>query len=336
MLSYCDQYVERFGQLRVVVVGDVMLDRYVIGRVRRISPEAPVPVVEVDRTVHRPGGAGNVAVNLMRLGAKVALIGLVGDDGEAGILRKVLAERGLGDDSAIVTGFGPTTVKTRIVAQGQQIVRVDREGRASLQQSFAEQLYQRFMSAGSADVIILSDYAKGVLSAILCRQIIDAGRERGTPVVVDPKGHDYQRYARATAITPNQLEAGQAVGSTTDDGQCLDRFRELVLGSLGIKAGIVTRGEEGVSILLANQPITTLPATAVEVTDVTGAGDTFVAAFSLALGAGADFVESARLGNAAAGVVVEKVGAAAVTADELLHVIRAQSTKRTRRARQLA
>jgi D-beta-D-heptose 7-phosphate kinase/D-beta-D-heptose 1-phosphate adenosyltransferase len=330
MISYFDQLVKRFTQLRVIVVGDLMLDRYVVGQVRRISPEAPVPVVEVDRTLHRPGGAGNVAVNLLRLGAQVTLIGVVGDDGEGQILRAVLAESGLANDSSIVTGIGSTTVKTRIVAQGQQIVRVDREARAALQQSLVNQLFEHFVAAGAADVIVLSDYAKGVLSAILCRQIIDAGRGRGIPVVVDPKGRDYQRYARATAITPNLLEAAQAVGDP-DDGSCFDRFGELILRALGMKAGIVTRGEEGVSILLPDRPVTTYPAAAIEVADVTGAGDTFVSTFALALAAGADFLESALLGNAAAGVVVGKVGAAAVKPDELLEATRPQSMKRARR-----
>jgi D-beta-D-heptose 7-phosphate kinase / D-beta-D-heptose 1-phosphate adenosyltransferase len=327
-----NDYINQFSTLRAIVIGDVMLDRYVVGRVRRISPEAPVPIVEVDRTFHRPGGAGNVATNLRHLGATVTLIGCIGDDGDGGILRDVLAANDLSTDSSIVTGLDATTVKTRIVAHGQQIVRVDREMPISNEHSLVSQLLERFAAAGPADVVVMSDYAKGVLSPVVCRAIINDGRERGRPVVVDPKGRDYRRYARATAITPNQAEAALAVGESDGETPTVDRFSKLILETLGIGAGIVTRGEEGVSILLPGRPVATLPATTLEVADVTGAGDTFVAAFSLALGAGAGILDSANLANVAAGVAVGKVGAAAITLDELRDALHAQSTKRARRS----
>jgi D-beta-D-heptose 7-phosphate kinase/D-beta-D-heptose 1-phosphate adenosyltransferase len=332
MVKNIEDIIVDFGRLRATVVGDVMLDRYVIGRVRRISPEAPVPIVEVERTFHRPGGAGNVAANLTRLGASTTLVGIVGDDHEGEELRKGLESNGIAPGSLIVADSHATTVKTRIVAHGQQVVRVDRETPLWSDRDVESEVLARVAMAGPMDVVILSDYAKGVLSSRVCREVIGSCIEQGVPVVVDPKGRDFRRYARATAITPNQGEAAQAIGESDSNSLPLDEISEFLLGTLHVDVGIITRGDQGVTVLQPDQPITNLAATALEVADVTGAGDTFVATFSLGLGAKAQVLESAMIANVAAGVVVGRIGAATITRAELLDALRTQLSKKLPRA----
>jgi D-beta-D-heptose 7-phosphate kinase/D-beta-D-heptose 1-phosphate adenosyltransferase len=332
MINMFEEIVAQFAQLRATVVGDVMLDRYVVGRVRRISPEAPVPIVEVDRTFHRPGGAGNVAANLTRLGASTTLVATVGDDPDGAALREILESNDIAPDSLVVGGSRVTTVKTRVIAQGQQIVRVDQEMSRSSDQAVVNDILARVATADPADVVILSDYAKGVLSPWVCREVIRACLDRGVPVVVDPKGTDYRRYARATAITPNQSEAAKAIGVTDGEALPLDELREFLLETLDVAAGIITRGEHGVTVLQPDQPDENLPATALEVADVTGAGDTFVATLALGLGAKSKVLEAAMIANVAAGVVVGRLGAATITSGELLDALRTQQTKKLRRA----
>jgi D-beta-D-heptose 7-phosphate kinase/D-beta-D-heptose 1-phosphate adenosyltransferase len=259
------------------------------------------------------------------------LVGIVGDDHEGAELSDVLDSNGITPDSLIVAEAAATTVKTRIVAQGQQVVRVDRESPRWGDRNVESDILTRVAAAGSTDVVILSDYAKGVLSVRVCREVIGSCLERGVPVVVDPKGRDYRRYARATAITPNQNEAAQAIGSGDGDSLPLDELSEFFLGTLNVAAGIITRGDRGVTVLQPNQPIANLPATALEVADVTGAGDTFVATFALGLGAKAQVLDSAMIANVAAGVVVGRIGAAALTHADLLDALRTQASKKLRK-----
>ncbi len=333
MASAFTELARRFAGRRIVVVGDLMRDRYISGRVRRVSPEAPVPVVEVDRTYERPGGAANVAANARSLGARTTLLGMIGHDQDGLRLREVLAEAGLASDTLVVAEDYPTTVKTRVVAHGQQIVRIDRESCEISPDRVADLLVDQFSHVDSADVVVLSDYAKGVLSPSVCGTIIARCRERGIPVVVDPKGRDYQKYAGATAITPNQLEASQAIGVDVPGELCWDRLRSYFLGDLSLDAALVTRGEHGMTLLVPGQPSIDFPATARDVADVTGAGDTAVSVFALGVAGGGSFEDAAHVANVAAGVVVGKAGAAAITEEELLDVLQPPAPGRGHRAR---
>lgn len=325
--------VRQFARLRVVVIGDLMLDRYITGRVRRISPEAPVPIVEVDRTFERPGGAANVAANVRGLGAFTTVVGLIGSDPDGERLRAVLAEAGLSAERAVTSKSHPTTIKTRIVAHGQQIVRVDCEASRVLDDDTAEAVVRALPPLDEADVVILSDYGKGVLSAGVCPEVISRCRERGIPVVVDPKGNDYRRYARATAVTPNQHEAAGALGIDDASNLSFDRAREYFLDELKMDAALITQGELGMTLLIPRRSPIQFPATARDVADVTGAGDTAASVFAMAVAVGGSFEDAAYLANAAAGVVVGKAGAAAISPDELIEVLQPRSVARGHRAR---
>lgn len=333
MSTNYEELVRSFAGLRVTVVGDLMLDRYLAGRVQRISPEAPVPVVEVDRIVERPGGAGNVATNTQRLGASTTIIGTIGADADGQRLREILAASELSVGSLVETATQPTTVKTRIVAHGQQIVRVDREAARAVEGDLADQLLAAFDSVPT-DVVILSDYAKGVLSSTVCTQVIERARARGLPVVVDPKGRDYRRYRSATAVTPNQAEAALALGTDGSSELNLSQLREFFLGDLQLDAALITQSERGMTLLLPESAPISFPATAHEVADVTGAGDTAVSVFALCVATGADFSKATFVANAAAGLAVGKAGAVAISPDELLDVLQPRAAApRLRRAR---
>lgn len=330
MSTNYEELVSRFAGLRVTVVGDLMLDRYLAGRVRRISPEAPVPVVEVERVFERPGGAGNVATNTQRLGAPTKIIGVIGTDSDGQRLKEVLASGELSVDSLVEADDHPTTVKTRVVAHGQQIVRVDREATKVIEDQLAGRLLS-VLDVASSDVVILSDYAKGVLTPNICAEIIQRARARGIPVVVDPKGRDYRRYQGATAVTPNQAEAALAVGSDGDLN--LMRLREFFLGDLRLDAALITQSERGMTLLLPAVAPMSFPATAHEVADVTGAGDTAVSVFALCLASGADFRDATFVANVAAGLAVGRAGAVAISPDELLDALQPRPAARLRRAR---
>jgi len=323
--------VARFAHCRVVVVGDVMLDRYLVGRVRRISPEAPVPIVEIERTIERPGGAANVAANLRRLGAVPYLVGVIGNDPDGRRLVEILREMDIAPSSLITVSGRPTTVKTRIVAAGQQIARVDRETAALLDAQTLERLLEAYHRVAAADATILSDYAKGVLGRSLCRAVISHSRTSGRIIVVDPKGRDYERYTGATAITPNLTEAAQALGVDVPERVSLDEARRFFLDRLGLAAAIITRGERGMVVLEPGRPPLELPASARDIADVTGAGDTVVSTLALALSVGATIEEAARLANTAAGVVVGKAGTAVISVDELIQALGAEWRSRSRR-----
>lgn len=333
MASVVPELPRRFDGRRVVVVGDLMLDRYITGRVRRISPEAPVPVVEVDRTYERPGGAANVAANARRLGAHTTLLGLIGQDADGQRLREVLSESDLSTELLIATQDQPTTVKTRVVAHGQQIVRVDRESCHHPSRDTDDLLVERFSRIDRAEVVVLSDYAKGVLTSAVCADLVARCRERGIPVIVDPKGRDYRKYARATAITPNQIEATQALGVDDPSDLHIDRLQRFFLDDLSLEAALITRGERGMTLIVPGHGPIDFSATARDVADVTGAGDTVATVFALGVAAGASFEEAAYVANAAAGVVVGKAGAAAITVDELIAALPTSVIARGHRSR---
>lgn len=306
----------------VLIVGDVMLDEYIWGEVRRISPEAPVPVVEVRRRVYVPGGAGNTAANVVSMGGRAWLGGAVGQDPPAEVLRQVLREHGIDDRGLVVDPARPTTTKTRIVARNQQIVRVDMESRLPLPPELEDALLGYAASRlGEAHVCILSDYAKGVVSARLAEHFIQLAREAGKPVVVDPKGTDYAKYRGATVVTPNVHEVEVALNCEINGPMELQEAGQKLSAILEGSALLITCGPEGMSLFLNGAEVIHIPAVARSVFDVTGAGDTVVAALALALAAGATLQEAACLANYAAGIVVGKFGTATVVLEELLEEV---------------
>jgi rfaE bifunctional protein kinase chain/domain len=299
------------SKARILVVGDVMLDRYWFGDVSRISPEAPVPVVKVERVEERPGGAANVARNCAALGAHVALLSVVGSDEAGQALARLLAASDV-DASLYEDADLNTTVKLRVVGRQQQLLRIDFEN-SPAHEVLDAKLAEFTQRLADCDVVILSDYGKGGLTHI--GAMIRAAREAGKRVLVDPKGEDYARYAGVSVITPNRAELREVVGRWSDDAD-LKRRAEKLRGELGIEALLLTRSEEGMS-LFTSDGVVNEPALAREVFDVSGAGDTVIATQAVMMASGVGLADSMRLANRAAGVVVGKLGTAVCTLDEL-------------------
>ena len=305
----------RFNTARVLVLGDIMLDRYWSGPAARISPEAPVPVVRVEHITDRPGGAGNVALNVAALGSGVRLAGHTGDDEMAGSLQDMLTGAGVDCVFTRLPGCA-TTTKLRVISRHQQLIRLDFEqAPGAAPASMAADLDA--LLEGCA-VLVLSDYAKGALSDP--GPLIAIARERGIPVLVDPKGSDFARYRGATLLTPNLQELEAVVGPCPTEAELVARGEQL-MAELGLEALLVTRGEHGMTLLRPGQEELHLPARAREVFDVTGAGDTVIAVLAAVLAAGADLARAAALANIAAGIVVAKLGTAVVSAPELRRAI---------------
>lgn len=302
-----------FSSIRILVLGDVMLDRYLYGQVDRISPEAPVPVVRLQRTRAMPGGAGNVARNIAALGGQAVLVGLVGRDAAGAELREQLAAAG-GIVDATVASDRPTSCKMRVVAGTQQVARLDEEVTGPADAAEAEALIAAALAAlpGCA-AVVLSDYGKGVLT----RAVIEAVCGRGVPVLADPKRADLAHYAGAQVLTPNARELAVATGLPTGtDAEAAAAARAAIAAS-GVPALLCTRAERGMLLVDADGAVTSVPAAAREVFDVSGAGDTAIAGLALAHAAGATLADAMRVANAAAGIVVGKLGTATVTPAEL-------------------
>jgi D-beta-D-heptose 7-phosphate kinase / D-beta-D-heptose 1-phosphate adenosyltransferase len=308
-----------FPRARVLVLGDVMLDRFVYGSVERTSPEAPVPVMTLERTFDMPGGAANVARNAVALGAQVVLLGVVGTDDAAAELRQHLQrESGLAVHF-IADAARPTTTKTRYVADRQQILRTDVELAAPLAEPVVHTLLAEFTAAlPDADIVVLSDYGKGVLSEEVTGRAIAAANSAGRRVLVDPKSRSFAKYRGATVLTPNQHELQSAWGHPcVSDEQVIEAARSVL--AQGICSIVVaTRGKQGMSIIPASGEALHIRTVASEVYDVTGAGDTAMAALAVALASGADIVAAAKLANVAAGIVVGKYGTATASPGEIL------------------
>ncbi|KAB2959741.1 MAG: D-glycero-beta-D-manno-heptose-7-phosphate kinase [Candidatus Methylomirabilis oxygeniifera] len=300
-----------------------MVDEYIWGSVSRLSPEAPVPVVEVKAESFRLGGAGNVAANIQSLGGRAILAGVVGNDLPGERLIQEIEAAGIKSDGVVVDRARPTTIKTRVVAGSQQIVRFDRESMSDLSKEAADRLLEVVTSRlAEADAVLISDYAKGVISKRVARQILSLARRHRKIVIVDPKVHHFPLYKGATVITPNHHEA-LAFAHLPAWGQedlLAVAGREL-LRKLEVKAILITRGEAGMS-LFEDGRVTHIPAVAKEVYDVTGAGDTVLAAFALAMASGAFLREAAVIANHAAGVVVGRAGTATISREELLDALK--------------
>jgi D-beta-D-heptose 7-phosphate kinase/D-beta-D-heptose 1-phosphate adenosyltransferase len=318
-LSSLRAVVAKFRGRRVAVLGDVMVDRYLWGRVDRISPEAPVPVVEIERESDSLGGAGNVAANLSALGAVPGLVAVVGDDEAAVRLRRQLAERGVSDATLVTDAARPTTVKTRIIAHSQQVVRADREARGDVNGPLLDRLGGAIDRAlADAEALVVSDYGKGVVHPGSLERALAQAAKHGIPVCVDPKESHIDSYRGVTVLTPNQLEAGYVQGRRVVDEESLLDVGWGLQKRLDAQAVLVTRGPGGMSLFERGGRHTHLPTVAREVYDVTGAGDTVVSVVALALAAGADLVSACVLANHAAGIVIREVGTATCTPDQLL------------------
>lgn len=301
----------RLSGARVLVVGDVMLDRYWFGDVSRISPEAPVPVAKIGKIEQRAGGAANVARNIAALGGKAALLSVVGDD-EAGDELAALMEGNGVSTHLLRDKTIATTVKLRVVARNQQLIRLDFEDEPTHEVLHSiTQTYRELLA--DCDTVILSDYGKGGLTHVA--RMIEWARQAGKPVLIDPKGGDYEKYAGATLLTPNRAELKEVVGSWKDEAALTDKAQAL-RRHLGLEVLLLTRSEEGMTLFRDGDPHHQ-PTRAREVFDVSGAGDTVIAGMGLAMAAGLDFPEAMRLANTAAGVVVAKLGTAVCSFEEL-------------------
>ena len=308
-----------FSSARVLVLGDLMLDRYWHGNTSRISPEAPVPVVHVGETEERAGGAGNVALNISILGAKVAVMGFTGDDEAATSLQTRLEHTGVQCHFARLSGF-PTITKLRVISRHQQLIRLDFEDGFFCCDSLP--LLERFnANLPDYDVVVLSDYGKGTLQNV--QQLISVARQAGKPVVIDPKGRDFEKYAGASVITPNMAEFEAVVGPCADDLE-VEQKGEQLRQRLGLQALLITRSERGMTLIQGGGQAVHLPTRAREVYDVTGAGDTVISVLAAAMAAGEDLVDSMTLANLAAGVVVGKLGTATASVAELRRALREQ------------
>lgn len=309
-----------FAGKRVIVVGDVMLDEYVRGDVARISPEAPVPVVDLRERSLSPGGAANTAANIVSLGGHATIIGIAGADGPGDSLRAALTARGIEAGALVITPERPTTHKLRVVARTQQIVRVDVESRAPLTEATEKALCDGIRRlAAEAHAVVISDYAKGVVSDAVARAAIDAAKARGVPIVVDPKTRDFSKYSGATVITPNVMELEVAANtSTNNEDDAIVAAGRPLLERVGGAAILVTRGPAGMTLLRPRAEPLHLPTVARSVFDVTGAGDTVVGTLTLALAARVPIEAALTLASHAASIVVGKAGTVAVTREELL------------------
>jgi D-beta-D-heptose 7-phosphate kinase/D-beta-D-heptose 1-phosphate adenosyltransferase len=312
------EILRAFRDCNVLVLGDVMLDEFVWGDVTRISPEAPVPVVDVRRESIHLGGAANVLANLVALGARGEVIGVVGKDGSGERLRSGLRDLGAPDELIVVDETRPSTTKTRIIAHSQLVVRADRESRVPITSRIEDQILSGLKHAlKHADAFVISDYDKGVVTPRILREILPIAYVR-VPVLVDPKLRNFNHYRPATLVTPNHFEALRMSDTEdqSDDGSL--HAARVIREKLGCDAVLITRGDRGMMLLEANDQPVFVETAAREVYDVTGAGDTVIAALAGALASGATMLEAATLANHAAGIVVGKVGTATATPEEVL------------------
>ncbi len=304
--------IPEFKNVSVLVAGDLMLDRYWFGSTGRISPEAPVPIVRIEDTIEKPGGAGNVAMNIVSLGAGCDVVGITGKDAKADILAKCLEENNIGCGIYSMPGMD-TITKLRVISRHQQLIRLDFE--KSIPGSASGELEQKFVAnLGKSDVVVLSDYAKGTLSEVSA--LIKLAKQAGKPVLVDPKGNCFEKYSGATVLTPNFSEFETVVGTCASEQEFEHKAAQL-RKDLALDALLITRSEKGMSLFQAKGDPVHLPAETKEVFDVTGAGDTVIALLASSIGAGLSVSQAARIANIGAGLVVGRLGAASVTASEL-------------------
>lgn len=317
-LRALQRHIERFPQATVLVVGDLILDHYIWGKVTRISPEAPVPVVHVHSESLQLGGAANVYHNILSLGGRADICGVVGADEGGGRLLKALGVRRQGRGGVAIDPGRPTSRKTRVIAHNQQVVRFDVEGRSDIKPLLQRRII-RYVESRLREIscLVVSDYAKGVVTAGLMAELTRLAALRRIPLVVDPKVEHFSYYKGVTVLTPNHLEAVQGAGLHSDDDRAVEQAGEMIRQRLGCQSVLVTRGEKGMSLFESDGSAWHIPTMARQVYDVTGAGDTVVGTLALAVATGASVRDAAVLANQAAGIVVGRVGTATVSAQEL-------------------
>lgn len=310
--------LENFSNVKVLIVGDVMVDRFWWGNVTRISPEAPVPVVKLEKTSLVAGGAANVAANVAGLGAKAFLIGVVGEDVEAELLPQLLKQSNISDEFLVKIPDYQTTVKTRIIAHSQQIVRLDQESKNNLNSKNEQTVWKNIeILLEKVDVIIISDYAKGFLTDSLLMRLITKGRELKKSVLVDPKGKNFTKYKNASILTPNRSEVSEAYNLESFEKEIAEQSGNKIISELNLDALLITQGEDGMSLFEKNKLPQQLKASARDVYDVTGAGDTVIACLAAGIGSGMSLLKSAKFANLAAGLVVEHSGTTPITLEML-------------------
>jgi D-beta-D-heptose 7-phosphate kinase/D-beta-D-heptose 1-phosphate adenosyltransferase len=316
--------ISLFRKQTVLVVGDTMVDKFIWGKVVRISPEAPVPVVEVTKETEVLGGAANVANNITALGGKAFIVGAIGEDITGKTVIEMLSKKNINYDYLVYSSHRPTIVKTRIIAASQQVVRVDKELKGVFERSIELKIIKNIEETiPKANAVIISDYGKGVVSPTVLKKTITLARKYKIPVTVDPKTDHFKKYKKITTMTPNEKEAIEGMGlkniKTDEDIAILGRK---ILKTLGANSVVITRGEKGMTLIESNNKITNIPTRAKEVYDVTGAGDTVISAMTLALAAKADLLSAAEIANFAAGIVVGKLGTAITNPQELEEVVK--------------
>lgn len=318
-----ESILNRFAGVRLAVLGDIMIDEYLFGKCSRISPEAPVPVVEVDKREYRPGGAGNVARNVIALGGSVVLCGVVGSDGIGRLAADEFRREGM-DVSGLFTDSGrPTTLKTRIMAHNQQIARTDIEKRSEISEAITKKILKFFSdNIEKIDGVIISDYAKGVVTKRLLDELIPLIKKGGKIVTVDPKVSNFYHYRCVSCITPNRKELSDVLGRPGDTDESLATGGKSLLHDLSLDSLLVTLGEQGMCLFTRDGETFNIPTVARAVYDVTGAGDTVISAFTMALVAGADMKTAALISNFAAGEVVGMLGTSTVDRDQVLNAIK--------------
>jgi len=326
-LASLKRVVSKFNKAKILVIGDLMLDEYVWGKVSRISPEAPVPVVCVDRESFMPGGASNVATNIVALGGKAVLAGIIGRDIRASILKDELKSRGIDTSGMVVDDSRPTILKTRVIAHHQQVVRIDKEKAEPVSSKISSKLIECIKrKIDKVDSLLIEDYGKGVITPRLLGEIVSMAKKKKKAIAVDPKEEHFSLYKGVTAITPNQQETSYAVGFPIKDEEALRKAGSKLLKKLDCRFVLVTRGEYGMSLFQKKEKPIHIPTLAQDVFDVSGAGDTVISAFALALSCDAKPIEAAHIANCAAGIVVGKLGTAVVARDELVKRIKKEIT----------
>ncbi len=317
-----DEIFNSIGGNSIIILGDLMMDRYLWGEVHRISPEAPVPVVEVKSETVLLGGAANVAMNVRALGDVPCLIGVIGNDLTSETFNILLGDNGIASDSIVMDNDRPTTIKTRIIAHNQQVVRADHESVDEIGSAIEKEIMEKIKSKiDSVKGLIISDYGKGVITKSLLEKVISLCRKKHVFVAVDPKDVHFKSYKRVSVITPNHHEAGFAYGKRIRDEEELKEVGWGLLKILDAESILITRGPEGMALFEKGQRLTFLPAAARKVYDVTGAGDTVISIFTSAIAAGANLPEAAYISNQAAGIVVGEIGTAQVNKEALLKEI---------------
>ena len=330
-LKRLEKTIKSFDESSILVVGDLMLDEFIWGKVSRISPEAPVPVVQVTRESVMPGGASNVAHNIQALGGKVYIAGVIGNDSSGTLLMKELEKRDINTGGVIRDKKRPTILKTRVIAHHQQVVRIDKEISENIAGNIIEQILTFAREViENIEALIIEDYGKGVVVPSLIKELIELAKKHKKIIAIDPKENHFSLYKNATAITPNHYEAARAVGIKVEDNTPIEEIGKKLLKQLNSEVVIMTLGENGMCVFEKSGKTTKIPTVAQDVYDVSGAGDTVISAYTLAVASGARNIEAAHIANCAAGIVVGKIGIAVTTQKELINKIQKEIKRKKR------